>query len=197
MNVVARLALKFKGNRAYLHGTDIYHALSSVAHEHCGGCVKRIVFRRAAIRQLDVVDQAPDSPADIVAQADIGAFDGGAVAHKLWLIERDEAVAERYVYPEDEVVAASVVSKAAKRIAKRRNHDFLLIEEIVAMHKSLCNSVFGSGSWLFSQLDVTKPLVDAAEEIALVNKSCLSGRLVVSEVFLDNSKVATIRFVRS
>ncbi|MCC4260208.1 MULTISPECIES: hypothetical protein [Halopseudomonas] len=197
MSFIESLVLKFKGERAYLHGTDIYQALSSVAEKQGCGHVKRVVFRRAAIRQLDVVDQAPVDPAVVVAQADIGGFESCSASRKLWLIERDDEVSERYGYPEDQVVAGSVVSEQKKSITKHRNKEFLLIEEVVAMHKKLCNALFGSGNWLFSQLDVADRLVDGAEEILLVNKSCLSGRLVVSEVFLDQEKVATIRFVRS
>lgn len=199
MSVIRELSLEFKGNRNYLHGTDIYEAMTSIASSTQNGYVQKILFRKPALRQLSVLDSSPCDSGDVIAQVHICSGAESAEPFRLWLVERDERVSERYTYDEARISDACLLDEVGKRISKERDDAFSLIEEIVASHKVLCNALFSEGDvhWLFSQLDLGVEMPTEVQELSIVNRSFLSGRMVVSEIVLDGIHVGSIRFIRS
>lgn len=156
------LALRFKGERTYLHGTDVYDAAV-----HClrarwpgieGRC--RFAFHRVATRPLTVAIVGYGSgarPPGCVAEMHVT---GGGPEATAWFTERAGAVAGRYPYDEDAVVrdCALLDREIAMEVPARARP----IEALVAMTKRLHYSVAkpDRGRWMFVRLDLKRLLRD-------------------------------------
>ncbi|KAF1070183.1 MAG: hypothetical protein GAK45_00878 [Pseudomonas citronellolis] len=198
MSEIAQLHLQYKGERTYLHGTDIYTAVNELAGSLLNGYVSRIAFRKVAQQALIVVDALSEARGEAVADVTVASKADNAVLAKWWLVETETAVAGRYPYEEQLIARACNVDLQGRRLSKSRNTDFSLIEEIVAAHKVLCRALAADadGRWLFAQLQLSAPLEQQVSTIEQINTAMLNGRMAASDLKLDGTKVGTIRFMR-
>ncbi|MCQ4346307.1 hypothetical protein NGA35_02430 [Pseudomonas stutzeri] len=198
MSEIRRLQLQYKGDRAYLHGSDIFDAVNGLASGLHHGYVSRIAFRRLATHALAVVDELPASGIDPVADITVSSRADNAVVAKWWLVETDVPVQGRYAYDEHLIAQACEVDGRARCLAKLRDVNFTLIEEVVAAHKVLCGALAteAGGRWLFAQLLLSTPLEGDVSKIELTNTALLNGKMAASDLRLDGAKVGSIRFMR-
>ena len=151
------LSLPFKGDRTYLHGTDMYDGILA-ALDDAGGAVKgRVQFRiyRIARNAVDllVYDSGeeitrPDNAVASLAIGDTAAF----------LVETGRQVEHRTIYDDNATDAYaerdgdSIHLSAAPRLTT--------IEAIVAITRSLHRTALPSSEkrWMFTGLDLTRPL---------------------------------------
>jgi len=197
MSEIKSLHLQFKGDRTYLQGGDIFNAVSELARSLHHGYVSRIAFRRLATHVLVVVDELPESGIDPVADITVSSRTDNAAMARWWLVETNEPVQGRHAYAEHLIAQACEVDKQARSLSKLRDVNFTLIEEVVAAHKVLCNTLAEPGSrWLFAQLLLSAPLDGDVSRIELTNTALLSGKMAASDLKLDGVKVGSIRFMR-
>lgn len=188
------LKFEFKGERNYVHGSDIFNALSAIARQTFdGGFVTLIAFRNVARRQC-VLAFENSASMTAVATGNIQAGDGQM--HPFWLFEREEEVIGRYAFDEDVIVDRAEVSTQGKSISLLPDGSVTPIEYVIALTKRLhyLLSPDIDGKWLFGQLNLDLPL-DAEGAVRVVQKSLLHGRMSVNEVWLGDARVGTIRFV--
>lgn len=153
--------LNFKGDRHYLHGTDVYEAAVSSLRGRWpnidGRC--RFTFHRMTSRPLAAICepfvQGATRPKDCVAEMHVT---GGQDQASVWFAERNGDVAGRYPYDEDKVVADCAVE--GNRIAIGDLPQAKPIEIVVAMTKRLHYSILlpEAGRWLFTRLDLNRLL---------------------------------------
>jgi len=194
---VCRLALRYKGERDYLHGTDIFDALNELAGVQLAAYVSRIAFRRQARHELRVVDTPPASNDEIVAEVVLSALRYEAEPRKWWLLESDVPVTQRYAYTEEPITRTCELDAQRRRLCKGRDPAYSLIEELVAAHKHLCNGLVPGEPvrWLFAQLSLCAPLPADAVRVELVNTTLLGGRMAASDIWIDGDKLGNIRFM--
>ncbi|MFK3774616.1 hypothetical protein [Pseudomonas sp. NPDC089406] len=188
------LTFEFKGERNYVHGSDIFNALSLIARQTFGGgFVTLIAFRNVARRQCVL---AFENPASMTAVATGNMQAGDGQMHPFWLFEREEEVIGRYAFDEDVIVDRAEVSIQGKSISLLPDGSVTPIEYVIALTKRLhyLLSPDIDGKWLFGQLNLDLPL-DAEGAVRVVQKSLLHGRMSVNEVWLGDARVGTIRFV--
>lgn len=191
------LDVGFKGARDYLAGTDIFDSVSTVVNERFGGFVESLVFRRLATNCLALVSKNNLDQRTVVCEVRLGGVDGEEPI-KLLVVEGDEPVHSRRDFDEARIANACEVSLENRSVEKARDSEFSVIEELVAAHKVLCDAIApGNGKWVFTQLNLSCSIALEVASLKLVNKRCLSGKLVLSEIFLNESSVGFIRFVRS
>jgi hypothetical protein len=153
--------LSFKGDRHYLHGTDVYEAAVSSLRSRWpdidGRC--RFMFHRVTSRPLAAVcesfSKVAPRPEDCIAEMHVtGRQDQASV----WFVEREGQVTGRYPYDEDRVVADCAVTE--NRIAIGGLPQARPIEITVAMTKRLHYSMLkpATGRWLFTRLDLDRLL---------------------------------------
>jgi hypothetical protein len=155
------IELNFKGDRHYLHGTDVYEAAVSSLRGRWpdidGRC--RFTFHRITSRPLSAICepfvQGAARPNDCVAEMHVT---GGQHQASTWFVERNGDVTGRYPYDEDRVVTDCTVE--GNRIAIGDPPQAKPIEIVVAMTKRLHYSLLKpeAGRWLFTRLDLNRLL---------------------------------------
>lgn len=192
------LELPFKGGRDYLHGTDVYEDLASLAARELGSGIYRfqMALHRFFARQPDLHwsedQQQPARPRDAVAD-----FSAAARARKLsgWLSESGRPVGHRVEYDEDRI--ASRCSFARDSIRIEGETGFLPIEVAVSMTKVLHYRRMppAAGRWIFTKLDLRRLLAAAdAAALSIVLRDNLHGRLTKSDILARGEAVGAIYF---
>lgn len=153
--------LRFKGDRTYLHGTDVYEAAVSCLRERWpkidGRC--RFAFHRITGQPLmalcEPFSQGVTRPESCVAEMHVT---GSSRQASVWFVPCEGEVTGRYPYDEDQVVADCVV--VGNRLALGSVPKAKTIEIVVAMTKRLHNSIAKPeiGRWLFTRLDLQRVL---------------------------------------
>mgnify|MGYP001060569978 CR=1 FL=1 len=190
-----KMELKYKGDRGYLHGTDMYNETLTWL-----GCRREEIkdidftFHRLASSQLKAVYGAAPEGSEPVA---VCTFTTGGVRERVHLVETDHAVSGRYPYPEDEIVSSMELDLAARKGVLQGETAYSDIEVWVAMTKALHYKVFPhlTGKWLFVRGRFPRYVRhSAASERTLVIAASFNDKLTRSEALLDGIKVGEIYF---
>lgn len=188
------LHFEFKAERDYVHGSDIFNAISRVATQSfSGGFVTHIAFRNIARRQCTLAFENLTSLTALATGA-IRACDGRL--EPFWLFDREEEVLGRYAFDEEAIVGSAEICADEKSINLLQNGAATPIEYVIALTKRLSYRLAPDidGRWLFGQLNLDVPL-NASGVLRIFQKSILHGRMSINEIWLDDTRVGIIRFV--
>lgn len=192
------LDLCFKGDRTYLHGTDVYEAgvsrLRDLYPRIDGRC--RFTFHRVAKQPLAVV-VAPFGPAGTRPEGCVAEMhvSGGADEASAWFVERDGAVGCRYDYDEDAVVRDCTLR--GNEISMGEPPPVRSIEALVAMTKRLHYALQKPerGRWLFVRLDLNRLLrADDARGMRVTLGTAARAALTRSDVSVRGEPLGSIFF---
>jgi hypothetical protein len=187
------LRLSFKGERDYLHGTDIFPSLLEVAGE-----VKdlSIQFHKLTSKVLK---------AQIVAESDLSklrstgklcvlmTYKQHAKQFFIAVTETTEPITARQ--PFDEELTIKGANIVEKEIIQHLPTTGSFIERTVALNKKLLNSIVDVHPWLFSRLDLKEaPLDPSSLSLRLTNE--FGNRTFHSEITGDGKLLGNIYFSR-
>lgn len=190
-----KLDLQFKGDREYLHGTDIFNeTLTWLISQR--GEIKDIdfTFHRLAAHQLKAICGSTQENIDPVA---ICSYTSGAGRERVFLIETDQEVTGRYPYPEDELVSKMEIDISTRRGVLHGDVAYSDIEVWVAMTKALHYKVFPhlQGKWLFVRGKFPQYVrYSGGGERSLTIAASFNDKLTRSEALLNGVKVGEIYF---
>lgn len=188
------LDFEFKGERNYVHGSDIFNALLKIARQEFNdGFVSLIAFRNIARHQCVL---AFENLASISAVATGNICAGDGQLHPFWLFEREDEIVGRYPFDEEAIVGPADVQIESKSISLQPDGSFTHIEYVIALTKRLNYLIAPDidGKWLFGQLNLVAPLVSEGA-VSVVQKSMLHGRMSINEIWLGDAMVGSIRFI--
>jgi hypothetical protein len=190
------LHLRYKGDRNYLHGSDIYNAINSLAPTITGfqnAYLNHISFRSFCRRDADVSFDPPDEGHLIAATARIVA--GPDYTKKAWIVESERKIEKRYDFDESRVVGKATCTSSSITLCCRTG--FSPIEVVLAMTKSLSYQAYPkiSGKWVFAQLDLMQPFLTDYNSIRIERKACIADRFTLNRIFQDDTHVGDIRFI--
>jgi hypothetical protein len=190
-----QLELKFKGERKYLQGPDIFNETLAWLGSRKGE-VKDIdfTFHRLAAHQLKVVSGAALEGAEPVA---VCAYTTDGVRERVHLVETEQTVTGRYPYPEDEIVSSMELDLAGRKGLLHGEAAYSDIEVWVAMTKALHYKVFPhlKGKWLFVRGRFPQYMRHStSDERVLIIVSSFNDKLTRSDALLDGVKVGEIYF---
>lgn len=190
-----KLDLKFKGERRYLHGPDIFNEvctwLTSVESELSD---IDFSFHSLAKKQLKVITGVLPNGIKPVA---VCAYKVNCFQKKAYIVEIDQLVLESYVYPEDELVRDMEVDTDARLVILRGDVAYSDIEVWVSMTKALHLKVFSNhkGKWLFVRGRFSQYAhYSTSTERSVVLRASFNYKLTKSDVLLDGVKVGEIYF---
>jgi hypothetical protein len=188
------LQLKFKGERKYIQGPDIFNETLDWLSGQCAE-IKDIdfAFHRLASHQLKITSTLDEG----VEPASVCAYTADGVRQRVYLVETDQPVIGRYPYPEDEIVITMQPDLAARRGTLRGESAYSDIEVWVAMTKALHYKVFPQlqGKWLFVRGRFPNYVrKSAGSERTLYIAASFNDKLTRSEAMLDGVKVGEIYF---
>jgi hypothetical protein len=190
-----QMELRFKGERDYLQGADIFNETVRwlIAKE---GEIMNIdfTFHKLASQQLKaIVGTRPDG-AKPVAEC---VFTSSGTRQRAYVVEIDQPVTDRYPYPEDEIVSLMEIDLAKRRGVLSGEARYSDIEIWVAMTKALHYKVFPDlkGKWLFVRGRFPQYANHGrATEHAVAIVASFNDKLTRSEVLVDGVKVGEIYF---
>ncbi|WOJ96931.1 hypothetical protein R0137_17065 [Congregibacter brevis] len=187
------LKLKFKGNRNYLHGSDIYNTVVRELSLRNGGRLKRLAFRSFSRTQVLLCWDTPGEGSIKVGQGQWIADSGSEFP--FWIIETQVSIIEAYAFDEP-----SIVSKASIRdetLICDYHLGYSPIENIIALTKRLAYHLMpvSSGKWIFGQLDLEADIDRDFRSIVIERQGHIANRFMRCSIHLDGAFVGNIRFI--
>jgi len=190
--------LCFKGDRDYLHGTDILPiALCTLCGERSLDAVGDIdiVFHGLARAGLTLHAEMPPNTKLRVQLA--CTVDG--VRRKFVLVEDGRPIVERYPYLEGQIVAATVIDVTAAIATSIAVMPFTNVERWIAMVKALHHMVYpqAKGKWLFARAKLVsyRDVYLEPREHRVVLQADFHGKLTRSALVIDGQRIGDIFFV--
>ncbi len=181
----------FKGNRDYIHGTDIFSKLI----EYYDDDVKNIdiAFHGIAINNMSFsIDKPVSNEVKVTFRC---LLNGDKV--RIFGIENNTNVDCRYEYLEEKIVDNSIVSIPEESIVLNTSTEYSFIEHIVAMNKALVETLYDDveGKWYFTrlQLDENISMADVSS-LQLILKSNFQFKLTKSSIVVNDKEVGFIYF---
>jgi hypothetical protein len=195
----SKLALCYKGDRDYLHGTDIYNAVTEhLAALYPAGDARASYFifhafaRRACVMFVGGKGDMGEAKAPPIVEFGM-SFDDAEVTG--YLIESDQEITCRNPYDEAKIWRTSVVE--GQNISVSGDTGFSAIEVAVALTKQLHNMLFPvpQGKWVFTKLELSRLLQNAdAIEMEISLKSNFNNRLTKSALNARGKQIGHIYF---
>ncbi|HKR46154.1 MAG TPA: hypothetical protein VJU59_41930 [Paraburkholderia sp.] len=189
--------LRFKGDRDYLHGTDILPiALHALSRRQALDTIADIdvVFHAIARTGLTLCMEASPS---IEPKVQLACSIEG-VRRKFLLIEDGRPITGRHPYPEDQIIAATTIDADAATATSSATLPFTNIERWIAMVKALHHGMYPNvpGKWLFARAKLATyrdAYADRTEHRVSI-KSDFGGKLTRSALTIDGRAIGDIYF---
>ena len=187
------LDLAYKGDRNYLHSTDIVFELFKTI-----GSANSIVFqfhkasshplRASYINESELAFFRAMGEMCVIASFVIPGGERKIIA----LVEdKKQVVSRRSPYNELEVVKYSVVGD--NRISQKINNKFTFFDQISSLNKKLLNKLFGKRNWLLVRLDLEKYPVYIGD-ISIVFVREVGGVMYKSNIVNGNTILGCVFF---
>src|SRR4030042_2465141 len=189
----------FKGDRTYVHGSDIYNSITKYLKANNTAPIGPIelsihrLMTHNMVGQILGAEQSLPPPSPPV----IYRFTVGGSQKILYLAETDKGVDCRYEYDEESITKPSQVSADQNCITVHNKTPYSPIEVIVALNKKLVQTVFAGekGKWLFTKLLLKGPLPEVSDAaFAITFSGGHSHRLTRSKVAIDGAYCGEIFF---
>jgi hypothetical protein len=153
------LDLCFKGNRDYVHGTDMYNEIKRLlSHEFNLSRLSdfRLAIHKQSRRNCSILlvenNQSHNSPNEYIANF---TFNDRDTSYKGFIVEENSLIECRYYFNEDELIKLLTIE--GNKIQLLKDSSFSFIETIVAMNKHIHYTSYSSrGKWLFTRLDLVQ-----------------------------------------
>ena len=188
-----KLNLKFKGDRTYIHGSDIYNAVDRVVGKDNDVCyLSHLAFRRFARRDCDLLWAKPPQGESLTAQGRVRHSD---TDRPFWVVESSEPAAGRYDFDEASLVAPAV--RDGEEIVLEKRSIYTPIEEVIALTKRLSYELTPDidGKWVFGQLNLSCALPNDYSSLTIRRIREVAGRFSLNNIIIDNDDVGNIRFI--
>jgi|GEM_PF-1248631 hypothetical protein len=186
------LNLLFKGERAYLHGTDMVDALAAIAP----GLIEiSLRIQKVAEHPLAAVLLSGESADYGEVVATVRASRDGQKINIALVENRSAPPPGRYEYDEDDVVGQATIGNEEQIAEMSWNDRYSSIEQIVTLHKALLTQCFAASGarWYFSRLDVPR-FPSAFAKLSLAVTQALGTSLVRSGIAIDGQPFGNIYF---
>jgi hypothetical protein len=193
------LELPFRGERTYLHGTDLHQAIVAALGEDLPAGPVSITFHSLLNQLPDLVcstESLRHLREDPTFRGEV-RLGGGDTVLNAALMESTRPATERKICNENEVAAAAVVDETAKSATLEAGQIGNLIERIVFLNKHLHLKLLPhlSPKWLFARLELTAPLpAEPPRQLSLVLKQVLGNRFTRSDILFDGQRFGSISF---
>jgi len=190
MNEQFDLNFCFKGDREYIHGTDIFIKLLKYYQR-----IDKIdiAFHGISINNLTFYTEKPDIKDIKVSFRAISNEN----KIKIFGIENNSKVKCTNEYKEERIVKESTINIDKKCITLSRVAEYSFIEHIVAMNKALVENIYPNkeGKWYFTRLQINNDIdISIIKSINLNLLSNFQFKLTKSSIIINNENIGFIYF---
>ena len=187
------LDLVYKGERNYLHGTDIIFELFKTIK-----IAEPVVFQfhKVAVRPLKAcyISESDLTLFRTMSETCVIVFFVTPSKEKkiIVLIENEDLkVSGRTQYNELEVIEfCTIINNSA---TQQNNNCFTFLEQVVTLNKKLLNDIFGKKEWLFTRLDLKRYPVKI-DDISIDFIREVGGSIYKSNILSNNIVLGSIIF---
>ena len=181
----------FKGDRKYVHGTDIFSKLT----EQYSNDIKKIdiSFHGITVNNMSFFTEKPENE-EIKVTFRCLENDNKV---RYFGIENNTHIKCRYEYIEEKIISNSTVSTSDKIITLNSATEYLFIEHIVAMNKALLEELYPEvkGKWYFTRLQLKNAInMSDITSLKLELKSNFQFKLTKSTIMVNETEVGFIYF---
>jgi hypothetical protein len=193
------LELPFRGERNYLHGTDLYQAITTVLGSAVAAGPLSLTFHSLLQNQPDLVCSAQSLRhlrEDAAFRGEL-RFGSGEQTLNAVLMESLRPVAQRKACNENEVAAAAAVDETERTAVLELPNIGTPIELVVFLNKHMHLRLLPhlSPKWLFARLELSAPLpAEPPAKLFIQIKQVLGSRFTRSDIFWDGQKAGSISF---
>lgn len=194
-NLVLLPEFKFKGERTYVQGPDLFDAVSLSLKSLGKGYVKDLTFRSFTENQCQVYTENFDQcVGSIICEGSWKSDENGELI-KYRVYESDQSVSARQPFEEAKIVESCEIDNPF--IVGRYVPEFSMIENIVAIVKRFHNTEYplASGKWVFGQIVLKERLPECCDQIKIENYQNIKNRFSRNRIILDDHLVGEIRFI--
>jgi hypothetical protein len=192
--ILTNLDFCYKGNRNYIHGTDVYNTITSYLEKNTYQYDNLdLSFHKIAVNNITLTDKMPIEN-DIKFVFKYMTPDGGKMV--VYGIENQQEVICRYPYPEEDICNLSELDILQKEVKLTQNSSYTFIENCVALNKYLLENLFqnAEGKWYFTRLQLKIIPKDIFYPLKLKFKINFNLKLTKTEIFIDNKTIGYIYF---
>ena len=189
-----KLKLKYKGSRKYLHGSDIFNALSNNFSEiFPDSFVSNLIFKRFARNQLCILFDKFADENNLMGYGNIKL--GNGKTKKFWIKETDNEVKSSYEFKEELIESQTIINR--NQISVSNIDIFTLIENIIILTKKinylLCPLI--EGNWIFSQLKLETKFPKNWDKIDIILEDIKNKSYSQNKIIIDNKNYGIIKFM--
>jgi hypothetical protein len=193
---IKQVEFKFKGNRKYIHGTDMFNKMTDFGHlpshlHNIRFIAHKVVHSPLCNVYLTDKKEELNEIADICVRCQ---FDIDQSTHWMALTQATSAIPEqRYAYDEDQIVSLCSLKDSAITLTAPSAYSF--IENIVAMNKHLHQHLFpeADGNWFFTRIDLDSGCEERAH-LELHFRHNMNYRLTRSDILANGQKLGDLYF---
>lgn len=184
----------YKGERGYVHGTDIYNQLMLFLTDSKIECSSAdLSFHGVTKNNLTFVldELPPEKDAKFIFKY----TDQSGQKKSIFGLENDHPVKCRYPYNENEIYEKALIDISAQRLVIEEDTSYSFIENIVALNKFLLEQLFPNviGKWYFTRIQL-KEIPQKKFPVTLVFKSHFNFKLTKTEIMVDSKVIGYIYF---
>lgn len=186
------LALPFKGDRNYLHGTDIFNCLD-LHFRDLGGFLVSLSFRSFANTQLQLIFEKESLPPNSILAEGIVQYP--SQQSSFWLVQSEHAVTSRFPFNESLITHHAIVDSSDISLSVPNNYN--LIENLVILSKHVSNilSPLDSGRWIFGKIKLNQAFPLNWQSILISRIAYLEARFCRYSVSVDKVNIGEILFI--
>lgn len=183
----------FKGNRDYVHGTDIFNNLIKKLKTEIINSKLDLSFHGIAKTNIHLSYKKPDNEEQLKFVLKYTNTENDKII--LYGVENGVPIKCRYEYEEEKINKASNINLENKEVILKHDTSFDFIENVVAMNKSLLEKIFGKldGKWFFTRLQLNE-LSGYNYPLRLELKANFNFKLTKTEIFLNDKSIGFIYF---
>ena len=189
-----KLKLEYKGSRKYLHGSDIFNALSNNFSEiFPNSFVSNLILKRFARNQLCIFFDKFADENNLMGYGNIKL--GNGKTKKFWIKETDNEVKSSYEFKEELIESQTIINR--NQISVSNIDIFTLIENIIILTKKinylLCPLI--EGNWVFSQLKLEKNFPKNWDKIDIILEDIKNKSYSQNKIIIDNKNYGIVKFM--
>lgn len=183
----------FKGDREYVHGTDIYNKIVNILNTQINKNFD-LSFHGIAKYNMYISDIKPDNEKTL--KFAFRYINNEKVKKTLYGIENTYKIECRYKYHENKIYDLSTLNLEAEKVELLVNSTFSFIENCVALNKYLLESLFpnANGRWYFTRIQLNYVKFKDIYPLELKLKANFNFKLTKTEIFIANISVGYIYF---
>ena len=196
------LSCKCKGNRDYVHGTDVYNFFFQDINKNCiflkGFKNISISFKKIITSKQVYYEIYRQKVNDKDANAIINFVSDNKEYYAV-LKSSKSPVEKSYHFNESDITKHCLAIIDDKKIVLSKSVDFTSIEIFTAMNKKLLNLLFPlNKKWLMTRFESIE-YYDTVnyETICIVMKRAVLLKLIRSDIYIDKVKIGSIYFSES